>query len=157
PVAVVVEGARVEQFVFGVELAAPPVLGDEVGIRERRLRVVVAPAVPRVARRRVEGPPVLLGVLAVVPLVPGQPEDALLQDGVAAVPEREPEAKALLDVAEAGQAVFAPAIRARAGVVVREVLPGGAAGAVVLAHSAPLALAQVRAPQVPVAGLAQPV
>ena len=54
-----------------------------------RLRVVVAPAVPRVARQRVEVPPVLLGVLAVVALVAGEPEDPLLQDRVAAVPERE--------------------------------------------------------------------
>jgi hypothetical protein len=42
--------------------------------------------------------------------------------------------------------------------VMGEVAPGVVAvGAVVLAHGAPLALAQVRTPQVPVAGLAQPV
>ena len=41
--------------------------------------------------------------------------------------------------------------------VVRQVVPRVAVGAVVLADGAPLALAHVRAPQVPVAGLAQPV
>ena len=41
--------------------------------------------------------------------------------------------------------------------VVGEVGPRLAVGAVVLADRAPLALAQVRTPQVPVAGLAQPV
>src|SRR5215470_15868432 len=41
--------------------------------------------------------------------------------------------------------------------VVREVLPGGAVLAVVLAHRPPLALGQIRAPVVPVAALPQPV
>ena len=48
-----------------------------------------------------------------------------------------------------GHAVLVPAVRARAGVVVREVVPGVAALRVVLAHGAPGALAQVRAPLVP--------
>ena len=104
PVAVVVEGAGVEQLVLGVELAAAAVLGDEVAVGELALRVVVAPAVPGVARQRVEVPPVLLGVLAVVALVAGQAEDALLQDRVAAVPEREREAQPLLDVARSRRA-----------------------------------------------------
>ena len=124
PVAVVVEDAGVEQLVLGVELAAAAVLRDEVAVRELALRIVVAPAVPGMAREGVEVPPVLLGVLAVVALVSGQAEDPLLQDRVAAVPEREREAEPLLDVRETGQPVLAPAIRARARVVVREVLPG---------------------------------
>ena len=66
PVAVVVEHAGVEQLVLRVELAPPAVLGDQVVVRERRLRVVVAPAVPGVAGHGVEVPPVLLDVLAVV-------------------------------------------------------------------------------------------
>ena len=89
PVAVLVEHAGVEQLVLGVVLAAPAVLGDEVLVRERALRVVVAPPVPRVARDGVDVPPVLLGVLAVVALVAGQAEDPLLEDRVPAVPQRE--------------------------------------------------------------------
>ena len=50
---------------------------------------------------------------------------------------------------DAGDAVLAPAIGAAAGVVVREVVPGVAVRAVVLAHRAPLALAQVRPPRLP--------
>ena len=157
PVAVVVEDPGVEQLELRILLAARRVLLHEPLVRERALRIVVAPAVPRVARRRIEIPPVLLGVLAVVALVPRQPEDALLQDRVAAVPERKPEAEELLDVGEPGQAVLAPAIRPRAGMVVRQVLPRGPVGAVVLAHRAPLPLAHVRAPVVPVARLAEAV
>ena len=58
---------------------------------------------------------------------------------------------------EAGEAVLAPAVGPRAGMVVRQVLPRRAVRAVVLAHGPPLALAEVRAPVVPVARLAQPV
>ena len=55
----------------------------------------------------------------------------------------------LLFVAEAGDAVLAPAVGAAAGVVVGEVLPGVAAGGVVLADGAPLAVAEVGAPAAP--------
>ncbi len=157
PVAVVVEDPRVHQLELRVELRPARVLLHEPRVGELRLRVVVAPPVPRVTRRRVEVPPVLLGVLSVVPLVAGEAEDPLLQDRVAAVPEREPETEALLDVAEAGEPVLAPPVRPRAGMVVREVLPRGAVGAVVLAHRPPLALADVGAPQIPVARLPQTV
>jgi len=71
-------------------------------------------------RRGVQVPPVLLGVLAVVALAAGEPEDALLEDRVAAVPEREREAQALALVAQRAEAVLAPAVRARAGMVVRK-------------------------------------
>jgi hypothetical protein len=157
PVAVLVERAGVEQLVLGLVLPPAPVLGEEVAVGELALRVVIAPAVPRMARRRVEVPPVLLGVLAVVPLVAGEPEDPLLQDRIAAVPEREREAEPLLDVGEAGEPVLAPPVGARARVVVREGLPRRPALAVVLAHGAPLPLAEVRAPVVPVGGLPEPV
>ena len=130
-------------------VAARGVLGDEPVVRELGLRVHVAPPHPRVRRRRVEVPPVLLGVLAVVALRAGQAEDALLQDRVAAVPEREREAERLPVVADAREPVLAPAVGARAGVVVREVAPRVAVGAVVLAHRAPGALAEVRPPVPP--------
>ena len=157
PVAIVVEDARVQQLELGIELRAGGVLVDESRVGELRLRIVVAPPVPRMARRRVEVPPVLLGVLAVVALVAREAEDPLLQDRVAAVPEREAEAEALLDVAEPGEPVLSPSVCARAGIVVREVLPRRPVRAVVLAHGAPLPFAHVRAPEVPVARLAQPV
>ena len=157
PVAVLVERFRVEQFELGVALAPPRVLLDELAIRELPLRVVVAPAIPCVTRDGVEVPPVLLGVLSVVALVAGEPEDALLEDRVASIPQGEPQAQALLHVGEAGKSVLAPAVRARPGVVVWQVLPGRTARAVVLADGAPLPFTDVRAPQVPVARLAKPV
>src|SRR6185436_12465959 len=106
PVPVVVEDPGVDQLELRVVPGPSGVLGDEPFVRERGLWVVVAPLHPRVRRRRVEEPPVLLGVLAVVALGAGQPEDALLEDGIAAVPEGEGQAQKLVDVADAAEAVL---------------------------------------------------
>ena len=140
----------------GSSLPAPAVLRTQVLVRERALRVVVAPPVPGVARHGVEVPPVLLDVLAVVALAAGQPESALLEDRVAPVPQRQRQAQPLLDVAEPGQPVLAPPVGPGPGVVVRQVAPRLAVGAVVLPDRAPLPLAEVRTPQVPVAAWRRP-
>ena len=122
---------------------------DELLVGEGGLRVVIAPAEQGVARQSLEIPPVLLDVLAVVALRSRQAEHALLQDRVAAVPEREREAQLVADVGDPGHSVLVPAVRARAGVVVGEEAPGVAARRVVLPDGAPGALAQVRPPLVP--------
>ena len=157
PVPVVVERSGVQQLVLGIELAPAAVLRAQFLVRKCRLRIVVAPRVPGVAGDAVEVPPVLLDVLAVVPLCAGQPEQALLEDRVPPVPQREPQTEPLLDVAESGESVLSPPVGPGPGVVVREVRPGLAVGAVVLANGAPLPLADVGPPEVPVVRLAQPV
>src|SRR5207247_3167637 len=91
----------------------------------------------------------LLDVLAVVALRPGQAEQPLLEDRVGLVPEDEREAEQAAIVGDAQQAILAPAVGAGAGMVVGEVVPGGAGGRVVLAHGAPLAHRQVGAPALP--------
>src|SRR5204862_4415436 len=68
---------------------------------------------------------------------------------VGAVPQRDGEAQVLPIVADARDAVLAPAVGARTRVVVRQVFPRRAVGAVVLAYGAPLPLAHVRAPAPP--------
>ena len=128
---------------------AAGVLGHEVVVRERPLGVVVAPAQPRVGRRRVEVPVALLDVLAVVALEAGQAERPLLQDRVGAVPEGEPEAEPLVAVADGGQAVLVPAVGPRAGVVVRERRPGLAVGRVVLPDRPPGPRRDERSPPPP--------
>ena len=82
-VAVVVEDAGVDQLELRLAAAAPRVLLDELGVGKRRLRILVEPLHVRVRRRRVEVEVVLLDVLAVVALVAGQAEQALLEDRVA--------------------------------------------------------------------------
>src|SRR5262249_16082065 len=76
-------------------------------------------------------------------------EQPLLENGIVAVPQGQREAEPLLVVGKAGQAVFAPAVGAGAGLVVGEIVPGIAAVAVVLAHRPPLALTEVRSPLFP--------
>ena len=157
PIAVVIESPCVQQFVLGVRPRPSGVLALELLVRVCDLRVVVPPAVPGVTWYGVQVPPVLLDVFAVVALLASKAEGSFLQDRVPPVPEREAKAETLLDVAEARQAVLSPAVRPRPGVVVREVIPCVAVVAVVLSDSAPLPLAEVRPPEVPVAGLPQAV
>src|SRR5262249_59151226 len=78
-----------------------------------------------------------------------QAEQAFLEDGVAAVPQRQGQAQATLPVRESGDAVLAPAVGATAGLVVGEVLPGVAVAAVVLADASPLPFADVGSPLAP--------
>ncbi len=148
------EDARIHDLVFG---DVPPVafglaagvLVDEVVVGESGLRVLVEHPHVGMGGGAIEVPPELLHVLPVVALFIGEPEHPLLQDGIAAVPQREREAPELAVVAETRDPVFAPAIGPRPGVVVRQVVPGVAIRAVVLAHRAPLPFAEVGPPALP--------
>jgi hypothetical protein len=111
PVPVIVEHAGVEQLVLHVELAAPAVFRPQVLIRERGLRVLVPPPVPGMAGEGVQVPPVLLHVLAVIALLAGQPVRALLQDRIAAIPQRQPRPGAVL-LADLGELLGPPVIPA---------------------------------------------
>ena len=149
-VPVVVEDAGVEQLVLDLVPGTPAVRLHQVGVGKRRLRILVEILHVRVRRRAVEVEVVLLHVLAVVALAVGQSEEPLLEDRILPVPQGQREAEALLVVGNAGQAVFAPAVGARAGLIVGEEIPGVTVLAVVLAHGSPLALAEVRSPLLPV-------
>src|SRR5450755_3959089 len=130
---------------------------DQVLVGERSLRAMVPPPVPGMTGHRVQVPPVLLDVLTVITLRVREAERPLLQDRVPPVPQRQGQPQPLLDVAEPGQPVLPPPVGPRPGVVVRQVVPRVAVGAVVLPDRALLPLADVRPPPVPVAGLQQPV
>ena len=133
--------------------ASARVLGDQLARRGMPAADSCSSALQvRVARGRVEVVVDLLDVLAVVALRPGQPEEPLLEDGIGAVPQRQGEAQPAAVVADAEQAVLAPAVRARTGVVVRERCPRRAVGGIVLADGAPLALGEIRTPAVPAGG-----
>src|SRR6266700_2795871 len=79
----------------------------------------------------------------------GQPEQPLLEDRIALVPQRDAEAKEKMLVAKAADPVLAPAIGPAARVIVREIRPGIAIGAVILAHRPPLAIADIGPPASP--------
>src|SRR5262249_2795374 len=129
---------------------APSAAGfNEVGVGKGRLRILVQVLHVRMGRSAVEVEVVLLDVLPVVTFAVGQPKETFLENRILAVPQGNREAEPLLIIRHAGQAVFAPAIGTRAGLVVGEVIPGISPFAVVLAYGAPLPLAQVRSPLLP--------
>ena len=132
-VSVLVENARVEQFVLHVVAVPPAVRLHQVGVGKGRLRILVETLHVRVRRRAVEVEVVFLDVLAVVALAVRQSEKPLLENGVLAVPEGQREAEPLLVVGNARQAVFTPAIGPPTGLVVGEEVPGIAILAIVLA------------------------
>src|SRR5207247_1804243 len=127
----------------------PPAV-DQALVRKRRLRILVQVFHVRVGGRGIQIEVVFLDVLAVVALIAGQSEEPLLENRIAAIPQRDGEADVLVAVANAGDAVLAPAVRSGAGVVVREILPGGPVRAVIFAHRAPLPFADVGSPLLPV-------
>src|SRR5207248_1936912 len=103
----------------------------------------------RVRRRGIEVVVELLRVLAVIAFAVGEPEDPFFENRIASVPKREREAQPLLVVAEASDPVLTPPIRATAGVVMREILPGVSMGAVVFAYRSPLAFGKIGSPLTP--------
>src|SRR5208283_6143251 len=84
--------------------------------------------------------------LAVIAFIARKPEDALLQDGILLVPQRQREADVLVAVADTGNAVLVPAVSLGSGVIVGKKFPCRAVSAVVFAHRSPGALADVRSP-----------
>src|SRR4029077_20984373 len=91
----------------------------------------------------------LLHVLTVVPLGIGQAEQALLQDRVPLIPQRKSQAQPLLVVADPGDAVLTPPVRARPRLIMTEIRPGVLAVAVVFPDRPPLALTEIRSPGPP--------
>ena len=149
PVPVLVEDAGVDEFVLRLGAVALGVLGAQVLVREFVLRVVVAKAHPGVRWGRVGVPVVLLDILAVIALSAVEAEQALLEDRVLTVPQRQRKAGVLQQIAQARQAVLVPAEDPGVGVFEGEVLPGIAVRGVVLAHRPPCPLGQVGPPLVP--------
>src|SRR5205823_6674186 len=79
-----------------------------------------------------------------------QAEEAFFENGIAAVPKSEPEAKPALPIANPQQAVLAPTVGATAGMIVRKVPPARPIDGVVLTNSSPLPLGQIRTPTFPI-------
>ncbi len=120
-VAIAVEHAGVDQLELRIAAAAAPILLDERGVGEFRVRILVEHPHERVGRRRVEVEVVLLDVLAVVALVAREAEHPLLQDRIASIPQREREAHLLMTIADARDAVLIPPVRPRSRMIVRQI------------------------------------
>ena len=143
------ERTRVPKFKLTLALWARCILRDQLCIWERGVRVTINHPHEAVRRCIVDVPIKFLDVLAVIPLGPGHAEEALLQNRVTSIPKREGETETLFEIGDAADAILAPAVRTRARVVMREIIPRLARRAVILTHCAPRPLAQVRSPEIP--------
>ena len=146
---VLIENACVEQFILGGQFVARPIGVDDDLVGVLSLRILVEVLHVRVGWRAVEVEVVLLDVLAVIALAVVQAEQALLEDGILPVPKSHREAKQLAIVGDACQPVFTPAISTELRLLVAEVIPGVAVGAVIFSYGPPLALTQIRSPFFP--------
>ena len=133
PVPILSERVRVQNLILGSVTVAVLVHANELLVRIRLLRILVQVLHVRVGRGGVEVVVELLDVLAMVPLVSSHAEEPLLEDMVPSVPERQREAQTLVVVGDTTEAVLAPTIDTRPGVVVGEVAPCIAVRRVVLA------------------------
>src|SRR5689334_8425432 len=149
-VAVLPEGAGVEKFELGILLRAASIFRHQFAVGKSPLRILVEKLHVRVRGRGVEMKVILLHVFAVVSFISGQAEEPFLENGIGFVPESEAETDILMTVANGGESVLVPTVGARAGLVVRKVLPGFSRGAVVLANRAPGPVTDVRSPALPV-------
>src|SRR5207248_11534490 len=84
-----------------------------------------------------------------IALIPGEAEEPLFQDGVTPIPKPQSETHHLVTAADPADAVFSPAVGAGTRVVVREIFPSRAAGAVILADRSPLPLRKIGPPALP--------
>src|SRR5205085_4262831 len=117
------------QLELGRQPAALAVLIYQPAVGEGGLGILVERLHIGVGGGAVEVKVVFLDVFTVVAFGAGQAEEALFENRVLLIPQAEREAQVLAAVANAQQAVFAPAEGAAAGLVVGEVIPGRAAGA----------------------------
>ena len=65
----------------------------------------------------------LFAVFAVIAFAIGQPEQALLEDGITFVPQGEGEAKSLVMIGKSGDAILAPSVGATTGMVMGQIIP----------------------------------
>ena len=148
-VAVCFKETAVNEFELRLSDAPSTVLLHQATVRVLGLRILIEHLQVGVRRRGVEVVVELFDILTMIAFAVGQPEQPLLKDRVSPVPQCECKAQALLAIRKACDAVFPPAIRATARMIVREVLPRIAVRTVVFANRAPLSLRQVRTPALP--------
>src|SRR5271166_3631040 len=101
-ISIVIEDAGVEQFVLHLFPRTPPVRLNKVPIGILPLGILVQVLHVGVGGGAVDVEVIFLYVFAMVSFAIGQSEQALFQDGVAAIPQRQREAKLLLVVGESG-------------------------------------------------------
>jgi hypothetical protein len=151
--AIVGEDAGIEEFVLRPLPLPPLVLGHQLLVGKRPLRVAVPQAHEGVGGGIVDVEVILLHVLAVVALEGGDAEQPLLEMRITFIPEGRREAKQLKPVADARDAILPPAVGLGAGHAIREMPPGVAVRGIVFPDRAPGPVREIRPPPPPAVGV----
>src|SRR5215472_2909385 len=148
-IAIIFKGASIDQLVLKFAPRSFPVDFYQVLVWERSLRIFVEIFHVGVGWCAVQIKVVLLNIFAVITFAVREAEEALFQDGVLAIPQRQGKAEILSIVGNTGEPIFAPAICARSCLVVTEIVPGMAILTVVFSNCAPLTLTELWPPFFP--------
>src|SRR6476646_2804891 len=93
---------------------------------------------------------IFLYVFAVIAFAVSQAEEPFFENRVLAVPQRQREAEVLFIIGNSGDAVLAPAVGTRAGLLMGKEIPRVTPRTIVFAYCPPLALTEVRTPLFPI-------
>ena len=150
-VPIVIKDTGVKQFIFVLLLAGLAIGVGQIRVRKFRLRILIKHLQVGMTWRAIQVVIVLFDIFAVIAFVAGQSKQTFLQNRVFPVPHPQRKAEPLLIITVSTDPVFAPSVSVFARRFVIEELPSLAVFAVVLTNGAPLPLAEVRAPDSPVA------
>ena len=146
-----IKDAGIYELIFQIVLAAPAIFFQQLLVGICGVRIFVEILHVGVRRSVVQVEVILFHVFAMIAFMDCETEHAFFENGIVSIPESDGKAEILVTIANAGDAIFIPTVGTRAGVIVREIAPGVATLAVILANSAPSALRQERSPTIPVA------
>lgn len=107
----VVEDAGIDEFVLGLAPIARGVSREEIGVWKCGMWIFVQRLHIAMRRDVVEVIVELFYVLAVIALMPVEPEESLFEMRIVAIPKRGCETESLVVVADSEDSVFAPSIR----------------------------------------------
>src|SRR5580704_4949751 len=148
-IAVVIEYTGIQQFVLELFTGAMLIGLDKIFIGKFSLRILVEIFQVGVRGSAVHVEVAFLYVFPVIPFTVRQSKQALLENGIAPVPQGESKAQLLFVVGDACDSIFSPTIRASARLIMAEVIPSVPIVAIVLSDGAPLAFTEVRPPFLP--------
>jgi hypothetical protein len=124
PVTVLFEGVSVQYLVLVNVSTTIGALSNELLVRIWPLWILVKILHVRMRRRGIKIVIQLLDILSVIALMTSDTKEPLLQNGVYSIPKSQRKAQVLMIVADAGQAIFTPAICTGSCLRMRKMGPG---------------------------------
>src|SRR5258706_6688126 len=135
PIAVFIKGFGIKNFKFFHITASASALTHEFLVGEGALGILVEELHVRMGWGRIEVVVELLAVFTVVPFMSSDAKEALLEDGIDAIPKPQAKTETLVVIAKTRKTVFSPSVCTRTGVCMREMRPGVAICRVIFTDS----------------------